>query len=145
MSEILIREAIDADAEAIWRLNCEEMGYPFPLEATKANIAKLLRKPSDKIYVAVESDHVIGYVHANDYDLIYAPPMKNILGIAVSGRHTRKGVGKALLQQVESWARDTGATGIRLVSGSMRTTAHAFYHKFGFTGDKAQINMTKPL
>lgn len=121
------------------------MGYVFPLEATKGNIAKLLRKPTDKIYIAVEDDCVIGYIHANDYELLYAPHMKNILGIAVISRHKRKGVGKALLKQVESWARETGATAIRLVSGSARTTAHEFYHKCGFAGDKAQINMIKPL
>ena len=71
--------------------------------------------------------------------------MKNIMGIAVSNDHKRKGIGRALLQQVEQWARDTGAVGIRLVSGASRTEAHTFYRRCGFDGSKEQINLKKML
>lgn len=141
----IIREAVLSDAEAIWMLNCTEMGYPFPLEATRDKLEKLLRRGSDKIFVATIDAAVVGYVHANDYDVIYAPHMKNIMGIAVAHEHKRKGIGKALLRQVELWAADTGATGIRLVSGASRTGAHAFYRHCGYTGDKEQLNLKKKL
>ncbi len=140
---LYIREATEADAEAIWILNCSEMGYSFPLSATTENICKLLLSSSDKIYVAVFDSAVVGYVHANNYDLIYAPHMKNIMGIAVSREYKHQGIGRALLQRVEHWARETGASGIRLVSGSARTDAHAFYHRCGYSGDKAQLNLKK--
>ena len=140
-----IREAALSDAEAIWMLNCTEMGYPFPLEATLDKLEKLLRRGSDKIYVATIDGAVVGYVHANDYDVIYAPHMKNIMGIAVAREHKHKGIGKALLQQVELWAADTGATGIRLVSGAARTGAHDFYRRCGYSGDKEQLNLKKKL
>lgn len=42
--------------------------------------------------------------------------MKNIMGIAVSSNFRKMGIGKALLDSVEHWARDTGASGVRLVS-----------------------------
>ena len=141
----IIREASLADTEAIWMLNCTEMGYPFPLEATRDKLEKLLRRGSDKIFVATIEAAVVGYVHANDYDVIYAPHMKNIMGIAVAHEHKHKGIGKALLRQVELWAADTGATGIRLVSGTSRTGAHEFYRRCGFTGDKKQLNLKKKL
>ena len=140
-----IREAYLSDAEAIWMLNCAEMGYPFPLESTIDKLAKLLCRNSDKIYVATIEGTVVGYVHANDYDVIYAPHMKNIMGIAVAHEHKHKGIGKALLQQVELWAADTGATGVRLVSGAARTGAHEFYRHCGYTGDKKQLNLKKKL
>lgn len=138
-----IREAIESDAEAIWILNCAEMGYSFPLNTTTENICKLLRSNSDKIYVAVLDSTVVGYVHANDYNLVYAQHMKNIMGIAVSGKYKRRGIGKALLQKVEEWALQTGASGVRLVSGATRTDAHAFYHHCGYFGDKEQLNLKK--
>lgn len=140
-----IREAIESDAEAIWVLNCTEMGYSFPLDATREKIVKLLKSSTDKIYVAVFENSVVGYIHANDYDLIYAPHIKNIMGIAVSGTRKRKGIGKALLQQVEQWALQTGASGVRLVSGATRTGAHTFYHHCGYSGDKEQLNLKKML
>ena len=86
---------------------------------------------------------MVGYIHANSYDLIYAPHMKNIMGIAVLSSHKRYGIGRALLQQVEKWAQSSGATGVRLVSGITRADAHAFYHSCGYTGDKEQLNLKK--
>ena len=141
--EYIIREAIESDANAIWQLNCDEMGYQYPLDDTVQNIARLLSSNADKIFVAVSDGLVVGYVHANDYDLIYAPHMKNIMGIAVSGEYKRQGIGRALLQEVEHWALKTGASGIRLVSGATRTDAHAFYRRCGFEGNKEQINLKK--
>ena len=138
-----IREAISSDATAIWQLNCDEMGYQYSLDDTAQNIASLLSSNTDKIFVAVSNGLVVGYVHANDYDLIYAPHMKNIMGIAVSSEYKQQGIGRALLQAVEHWAIKTGASGIRLVSGATRTDAHAFYRHCGFEGNKEQINLKK--
>ena len=142
-SDFSIREAVASDAAAIWRLNCSEMGYQYSLDDTAQNLSKLLRSNTDKIFVAVYDGSVVGYVHANDYDLLYAPHMKNIMGIAVSSEHKQRGIGRALLQQVEHWACETGATGIRLVSGASRTDAHEFYHRCGYCGDKEQLNLKK--
>lgn len=140
---VFIREAAISDAEAIWKLNCAEMGYSFPLDATEEKLKKILHSNSDKIYVAIIDTAVVGYVHANDYDVIYAPHMKDIMGIAVCREHKHKGIGSALLQQVEIWAANTGASGVRLVSGAARTGAHAFYHHCGYSGDREQLNLKK--
>lgn len=65
------------------------------------------------------------------------------MGIAVSSDFRKKGIGKMLLNEVEKWARDTGAYGIRLVSGATRTGAHAFYSACGYIGNKEQKNFKK--
>ncbi|MCD7809907.1 MAG: GNAT family N-acetyltransferase [Erysipelotrichaceae bacterium] len=95
------------------------------------------------MYVAVIDSNVVGYVHANDYDVIYAPHMKDIMGIAVSSNYQKMGIGKALLNAVEDWAINTGACGIRLVSGVTRIDAHDFYRHCDYSGDKQQINFKK--
>lgn len=139
----LIREACESDASAIWELNCLEMGYEYPIDATSQKLNVLLHSKADKIYVAVSENVVVGYIHANDYDVIYAPHMKNIMGIAVSSNCKRQGIGRALLKKAEDWARITDASGVRLVSGMTRTEAHIFYHSCGYTGDKEQLNLKK--
>ncbi|MBQ7782585.1 MAG: GNAT family N-acetyltransferase [Oscillospiraceae bacterium] len=141
--EYIIRELMMEDCESIHQLNVNEMGYEITPDETKANLVKLIKSSSDKIYVAVCGTEVAGYIHVNDYDLIYAPHMKNIMGIAVAEKWQRKGIGKALLSEAEKWAKQTDAKGIRLVSGAARTEAHKFYHSCGYSGDKAQINMSK--
>ena len=138
-----IRECVLADAESIFELNRSEMGYDYSLEKTKQNIKELLLSAHDKIYVAVVDGIVVGYVHANDYKLIYAPAMKNIMGIAVSSKYKRMGIGKELLAEVEAWAKADGAKGVRLVSGATRKEAHMFYERCGYSGGKQQVNFKK--
>lgn len=139
----VIRKCAPEDAAQIYELNRDEMGYDYPVEETRRQIKEVLSSKHDMIYVAVLDGNVVGYVHANDYNLIYAPPMKNIMGIAVSGKCKRAGIGKALLAAVENWAKAEGAKGVRLVSGVTRKEAHAFYERCGYSGGKQQLNFKK--
>ncbi len=138
-----IRDAVISDAPALHRLNCGSMGYDYPEEKTAAQLEKLLNSGRDKILVAETDGQVVGYLHLVDYDLLYAGPMKNIMGIAVDPEHRRMGIGRALLEAGEEWAVVSGAEGIRLVSGEKRTGAHAFYRALGYEGSKMQLNLKK--
>lgn len=138
-----IREAVPSDAEVISELNNSQMGYTFSTEETYEKLRGILECKKDKVLVAVIEGNVVGYIHANDYDLLYYPHMKNIMGIAVDEKFKRQGIGRMLIEAVEVWAKDTGAAGIRLVSGTTRTDAHNFYKSCGFSGDKEQVNLKK--
>ena len=141
--EIIIRECKIEDHIDIAILNKNEMGYEYPVEDTKRQLQQLLKDNNHKIYVATGGDKILGYIHGNNYDLLYAPPMKNIMGIAVSSKFRKNGIGKMLLNEIEKWAKDTGAFGVRLVSGSTRSGAHAFYTFCGYEGNKEQRNFKK--
>lgn len=141
--EFIIRECHFNDAEYIQKLNCNEMGYDYSLEDTKTKLEYLLGSNKDKIFVAEIDNMVVGYVHANDYELTYAPSMKNIMGIAVSNTYRGNGIGRALLSKVEEWARISGAKGVRLVSGGTRLEAHEFYRHMGYDDGKQQLNFKK--
>lgn len=138
-----IREAVPNDAEAIAELNNLQMGYKISEKDTYERLVKILASEGNKIFVAVIEGKVVGYVHANDYDLLYFPHMKNIMGIAVNENFKRQGIGHLLLDAVETWARNTNAIGIRLVSGMTRTGAHEFYRHCGFSSNKEQKNFNK--
>ena len=142
---ITIRTAETADAPAIARLNRLSMGYDYPEDATRVNLCAILQSPSDRVFVAVSDGEVVGYVHACDYQVIYAPYMKNIMGIAVDPTRRREGIGTLLLSAVERWAGETGAAAIRLVSGAGRTEAHSFYRCLGFDQGRDQRNFKKYL
>lgn len=138
-----IREAVPNDAEAISELNDLQMGYSLSVKDTYERLCKILASKKDKIFVAAIDGKVAGYVHANDYDVIYFPHMKNIMGIAVDDKFRRQGIGSLLINAVETWARNTNAAGVRLVSGVTRTGAHEFYRHCGFGEEKEQINFKK--
>lgn len=138
-----IREAKIEDAAAIRHLSCQELGYDCPQEQTEKTLEKLLNRKDHRIFVAEDGDKIIGYAHACDYELLYWAPLKNLMGIAVSGQYKRQGVGRELLSAVEQWAKSTGAAGVRVNSGATRLGAHAFYHSCGYGGDKEQLNLKK--
>ncbi len=142
MSErLIIRKARLSDAERINELNRNEMGYDYPLDKTRDALETLLQR--DIILVAETDGGVVGYIHLCDYEPLYAPRMKNVLGIAVDSRCRRMGVGSELLREAERLALEDGAAGIRLVSGKSRTGAHAFYESAGYYGGKEQLNFKK--
>ncbi|MBP2659291.1 MAG: acetyltransferase [Firmicutes bacterium] len=141
--KIVLRECKIQDYVDIVLLNKNEMGYDYPVEDSKKKLGQLLNDSKHKIYVATVDDKVVGYIHANNHDLLYAPPLKNIMGIAISSNYKRNGLGKMLLNEVEKWAMDTGASGVRLVSGAARIGAHAFYINCGYIGVKDQKNFKK--
>ena len=143
--EWTIREARLADCAAITRLNREELGYDFPEERTREKLRACLANPAHKIFVAESGGEVVGYLHLEDYDVLYFPHMKNVLGIAVASACRRQGVGRALLAAGETWAKADGAAAVRLVSGEGREGAHAFYQSLGYTGNKLQRNYKKWL
>lgn len=142
---IKIRKAVTEDHNAIYLLNLHEMHYDFPLESTASKLDKILKSPDHLVLVAELDGKVIGYVHACDYDLLYATNMKNIMGIAVKDKYKRMGVGRALLSAVEKWASENGAECIRLCSGEERINAHEFYKSCGYTCGKKQLNFKKEL
>ncbi len=95
--ELMIRDAVLADCPVITRLNREEMGYDYPQDKTFAKLQACLANPAHKILAAEREGKVVGYLHLETYDLLYADSMVNVLGIAVSRDCRRQGVGKALL------------------------------------------------
>ena len=143
MTDFYIRECRMEDAVSLQTLNSNEMGYAYSVEDTAIKLQGLLQSGKDCILVAVLEEKIVGYIHANDYDLLFSPHMKNIMAIAVAKGYRRHGIGGALLRKVEDWARESGAAGIRLVSGAARTEAHAFYQSCGYRREKEQINFKK--
>lgn len=140
---MIIRECQESDIQSLYKLNKNEMGYDYPQDKMMKQIDKILHKDTDKIFVAIINNKVVGYIHVHDYDLMYNDHLKNILGIAVSGEYRHQGIGKALLHQAEIWAKETNAKGIRLVSGETRTGAHELYKHCGYQFVKNQCNFIK--
>lgn len=144
-SPLTIRECRVSDYERIHEINKNDLGYDYPPESTKARLESILSRPADKIFVACDGGFVAGYLHAADYECTYAPPLKNIMSFAIDASYRGKGVGRALLQAAESWARESGCEGVRVVSRESRGPAHAFYMHCGYELRKTQKNFIKPL
>ena len=114
---IQLRPARQEDAAALQCLNADVLGYDCSLSDTQKQLRRLLHMPQHLLVVAERKQELIGYVHAQDYDILYAAPMIDILGIAVHPDYQQQGIGSRLLAEVEQWAENQNVCMIRLFSG----------------------------
>ena len=144
---VVIRRAIESDAEAIRAINKSALGYDYPLEETIKRVKLLLARRTDRVFVAVdeESGTALGYAAAADYETTYSGSMKNLMALAVDVHAQGLGIGRMLLSAVEDWAREDGCEAVRLVSGENRVGAHAFYQHCGYSVRKIEKNFIKKL
>lgn len=142
--KVEIRQAVREDAEAMWKCNCEGLGYTFGLEDTIRRINSIMdRFPDDLFLVACVDGAVAGYIHATDYECTYMEAYKDIEELAVLPGYQGYGIGRSLLREAEAWAKASGVAGVRLISGFARTGAHQFYLKCGYTHRKNHKNFVK--
>lgn len=66
------------------------LGYSYDVTEIKTKHQGLLLQPNHLLLGAEVANEVVGYVHAVDYDITYAPHMKDILGIAVFPAFNKK-------------------------------------------------------
>lgn len=144
----MIRNLKIDDADVLQVINKEQLGYDFPLEATKSQLAKLLKDSSHHFFLGFEDEltqQIIGYVHAEVYEAIYANSLFNILALAVSKDKVNQGIGQELMTALEKEARLRNYAAIRLNSGVKRVEAHQFYERIGYKNDKMQKRFIKRL
>ena len=96
-----------------------------------------LAEPTTNIFVAEENGQALGYVLCKLIERLENPftfAMRYLLVDQISVRPAvqGKGVGKALIKQVEVLARELNIQRIQLDSWGFNTTAHAFFEKMGF-------------
>ena len=148
MKKVKIRQAIASDIPAMNELFRKDLGYAeCRLEIVEKQFAGL-DNSREAVFVAEAGDvsgHIAGVIHVEKYNVLYFPPMANILGLAVAADFRRQGIGSALLKRAEVWARENGASSMRLNSGESRKQAHEFYRAQGYTDDKKQLRFIKEL
>ncbi len=141
---MFLREATIEDAFAICNICCDDLGYNCSCEFVSSRISNL-DKWREKVFVAELNGVVAGYIHAEKYQTLYFEPMINILGLAVSSKFRRRGIGRMLMNCIESWANEAGINKIRLNSGASRKEAHSFYRAMGYNNEKRQIRFIKDI
>ncbi len=139
-----IRDARPEDAGAIAEISLVALGYASTAGDTRRRLIAALKTPGQFLRVAVDdAGRVTGFIHACDYATLYFEPLKYVMMLAVNPTVQGQGVGRALLDACEAWAKATGAAGVRLASGADREGAHAFYQHLGYVVRKDQKSIWK--
>jgi GNAT superfamily N-acetyltransferase len=139
-----LRVARLEDAHAIADLT-RQLGYEVPVSTLSERLARLLPR-SDQCFLVAELDgDVVGWVHVVVAEYIDTGVYAQIGGLVVDRRQRNKGVGRLLMTRAEEWAHQQGCAAVRLWSSAIRTEAHRFYERLGYTNVKAQYAFVKSL
>ena len=129
-----IRAARRDDFEAVTRL-LEELGRPAVTPATEEDCRAVYEKQvfdPDSHHLVAEDDHgVIAFASVHFRSRLNHPSEEVWVPDLIVAEHARRrGIGRALLEEIEERARARGCYAIELESAYFRAEAHHMYRQF---------------
>ena len=141
----MIRKMVQDDFKAVCALT-KQLGYPMLELRMYERLQCILNRPEHGAFVAVLDGSVIGWIHGYVAHILEAPvSFVEIGGLVVDESHRGTGIGRALINAAEDWARSGGFDDIRLRSATKRVEAHKFYESLGYQIVKTQLRFEKKL
>jgi GNAT superfamily N-acetyltransferase len=127
---IQIRRATAADADTIWPLTREfATSFTPDRETFDAAFAALVARDDAFLAVGTTASGATGYVLAVAHPTLFAnAPVVWVEELMVSEVERRSGIGRALMDAVETWARELGAAYVSLAT----RRAADFYLALGY-------------
>lgn len=141
----MIRPVSVKDAPALSRICESALGH----KQSETHIAEkigILCADSNyflRVYEDEQTLQVLGFIQAEQYNLVYGGDGWNVMALAVSQEARRRGIGRKLLESLEEAALKEGSSFIRLNCNVYRTEAHCFYEHMGYCFDKTQKRYIK--
>jgi ribosomal protein S18 acetylase RimI-like enzyme len=123
---VMVREARPRDLEAIARLENESFESD---RVSRRSLREFLRAPHRPVIAATIDDELAGYALVA---LRKGARAVRIYSLAVDARFARRGVGRALLQACEAYARRRRRTALTLEVRYDNASAIALYESCGF-------------
>lgn len=133
-----IRRARADDAEALAELYRILVPGDPNIAVDPAHLASLETDPFGQIWVVELEGAVCGTAFLTICrDAMYRDqPFGTVENVVLAANVRRRGVGRALMAQVEQAARAARCTKLMLLSSSARREAHAFFARLGYDGER---------
>jgi GNAT superfamily N-acetyltransferase len=144
MHLVVVRPIAEADIAAATGL-LSQLGYPMSEAEAARRLALVLAAADHRVWVADESGHAVGLLHAFFRPALEKPPEVVVEALVIDVARRSQGIGEKLMQVVEAWARERGSTTVSLYSGAQRTDAHRFYERLGYVRGGPSHLMRKVL
>jgi ribosomal protein S18 acetylase RimI-like enzyme len=152
VNAIEVREYRSADRDAIMALAprlCE--GKPPWRDSTAwltsvrgwvHDAADLAGHPDNALYVAIDGDQVVGFVHAAERAHFTGQADAYVGELVTAPGMERRGIARALMAAAEAWGAARGLTYLTLETGSANLGARAFYAALGYLEEDVRLTKT---
>jgi GNAT superfamily N-acetyltransferase len=126
-----VRPATAADAAAIARL-LDQLGYPTDVADVPARLERLAHGPRGTVLLACREGAVLGLATVHIVSVLNRRrDVAWLTALVVDEAARRGGVGRALVQAVETLARRSGCERLSVTTYADRADARAFYLGLG--------------
>jgi GNAT superfamily N-acetyltransferase len=138
LKEGLLLSALSMDGQGLHAGNHPDVfRMPRSSEFAAAFFDALLIDPAAQVYIAEENEQAFGYivckiVERSETPFTYAMRYLLVDQISVRPEMQSKGVGRALMEQAEVFAKQMNITRMQLDSWAFNTKAHEFFEAMGF-------------
>ncbi|MDQ8726731.1 GNAT family N-acetyltransferase [Bradyrhizobium sp. LHD-71] len=126
-----VRTIADSDIAAATVL-IAQLGYEMPQAELVRRLTAVLGQADHRVWVYDDGGIVIGLLHAFFRPALDKPPEVMVQALVIEASQRSRGVGEALMQAAEAWAREKDCTSVALYSHVDRDRAHRFYERLGY-------------
>lgn len=131
------------DAARLWMQSANEHTAHDGIYATSSEAERTMRRfladltnsSHSFLFVAIVEDETIGFISGELREgspAFHPKTWASVDDVYVVPDYRSLGVGRALLENVEGWARERGASGISLQVAAANERGRKFYEKLGF-------------
>lgn len=123
-----------------------QLSYPSTGKQVQMRIDAMANSSQYAVYVAeLPGGQIVGWIGLYVFRSVEQDSCAGISGLIIDQHVRSRGVGKALLDAAEKWARSQGCHAISVHSNVTRERAHQFYTRNGYECAKTQKYLVKAL
>jgi GNAT superfamily N-acetyltransferase len=122
-----------------------QLGYPMDARETRQRHDAVTGSGDHALLVAEQDGRVIAFCHVFIRPALDKPPEAVVQALVVDQSCRGNGVGKIMMQAVETWAVEKGFASVALMSHVSRQAAHAFYGALGYRQEAVSVLFRKTL
>jgi GNAT superfamily N-acetyltransferase len=136
---------MESDANELARLT-SQLGYSVSEASIRTRMGRMFDSNYNSLWVAERPDgKLAGWIHGFLCQLLESDYRVEIGGLIVDERCRRSGIGRRLVQVIEDWAAEQGATELSVRCREERAESHEFYESLSFRHIKSQRVFRKRL
>lgn len=106
----------------------KQLGYDIAVEDLTSRLERVLATAGHYVVVAEKAGRVVGLLHVFERPALEKPCEAVVQALVVDAKQREQGIGKALMDAAEVWAKTRGLSSVALSTRH----AQAFYSRLGY-------------